>query len=151
VRELAGRAQNDLATALEYPQQKNFKKYVLEHIVCSLDFIESPTREMCPSAGVPVWSVPHATLLHNNNIGFFNVPIYLQSAEIHSDTFSKWCAGKRGRVEQCSVAPLRNKRVKTLCGCREEGVQTKEKYKLRLTTKAYKLSYNYLKCHHKSS
>jgi hypothetical protein len=28
-------------------------------------------------------------------------------------------------------------------------VQTKEKYKLRLTTKAYKLSYNYLKLHHK--
>jgi hypothetical protein len=34
--------------------------------------------------------------------------------------------------------------VKTVCGCREEGVQTKEKYKLRLTTKAYKLSYNYI-------
>jgi hypothetical protein len=30
-------------------------------------------------------------------------------------------------------------------------VQTKEKYKLRLTTKAYKLSYNYLKLQHKSS
>jgi hypothetical protein len=47
-------------------------------------------------------------------------------------------------VEECSVAPLCNKRVKTLCGCREERVQTKEKYKLRLTTKAYKLSYNYM-------
>jgi hypothetical protein len=34
---------------------------------------------------------------------------------------------------------------------REKRVQTKEKYKLRLTTKAYKLSYNYLKLHHKSS
>jgi hypothetical protein len=33
------------------------------------------------------------------------------------DTFSKWCVGKRGRVEECSVAPLRNRRVKTLCGC----------------------------------
>jgi hypothetical protein len=41
--------------------------------------------------------------------------------------------------------------VKTLCGCREIRVQTKGKYKLRLTTKAYKLSYNYLKLHHKSS
>jgi hypothetical protein len=60
------------------------------------------------------------------------------------DTFSKWCVGKRGRVEERSVAPLPNKRVKTLCGCREKRVQTKEKYKLRLTTKAYKLSYNYI-------
>jgi hypothetical protein len=34
--------------------------------------------------------------------------------------------------------------MKTLCGCREQRVQTKEKYKLRLTTKAYKLSYNYI-------
>jgi hypothetical protein len=57
---------------------------------------------------------------------FFNFPIYLQSVEIHSDTFSKWCAGKRGRVEECSVAPLRNKRVKTLCGCQGKGVQAKE-------------------------
>jgi hypothetical protein len=75
---------------------------------------------------------------------FFNFPIYLKSVEMHSDTFSKWCVGKRGRVEECSVAPLRNKRVKTVCGCRGKRVQTKEKYKLRLTTKAYKLSYNYI-------
>jgi hypothetical protein len=33
------------------------------------------------------------------------------------DTFSKWCVGRRGRVEECSVATLRNKRVKILCGC----------------------------------
>jgi hypothetical protein len=70
---------------------------------------------------------------------FLNFPIYLQSVTLHSDTFSKWCVGKRGRVEECSVAPLRNKRVETLCGCREKGVQTKEQYKLRFTTKAYKL------------
>jgi hypothetical protein len=43
------------------------------------------------------------------------------------DTFSIWCVGMRGRVEECSVAPLRNKRVKTLCGCWEKKVQTKEK------------------------
>jgi hypothetical protein len=30
-----------------------------------------------------------------------------------------------------------------MCGCREEGVQTKD-YRLRLTIKAYKLSYNYI-------
>jgi hypothetical protein len=53
-------------------------------------------------------------------IYFLNFPIYLQSLTIHSDTFSKWCVGKRGRVEECSVAPLRNKRVKTLCGCLTE-------------------------------
>jgi hypothetical protein len=51
-------------------------------------------------------------------IFFLDFPIYMQSVEIHSDTFSKLCVGKRGRVEECSVAPLRNKRVKTLCGCR---------------------------------
>jgi hypothetical protein len=77
---------------------------------------------------------------------FLDFPIYLKSVYIHSDTISKLCVGKRGRVEEFSVAPLRNKRVKTLCGCRERRVnlQTKEKYKLRLTTKAYKLSYNYI-------
>jgi hypothetical protein len=37
------------------------------------------------------------------------------------------CVEKRGRVEECSVAPLRDKRVKTLCGCREKKVQTNEK------------------------
>jgi hypothetical protein len=71
---------------------------------------------------------------------FLVFPIYLQTLEIHSDTFSKWCVGKGRRVEEYSVAPLRNKRVKTLCGCREKRVQSKEKYKLRLTAKAYKLS-----------
>jgi hypothetical protein len=41
------------------------------------------------------------------------------------DTFSKGYDGRRGRVEECSVAPLCNKKVKTLCGCREEGIKTK--------------------------
>jgi hypothetical protein len=67
---------------------------------------------------------------HNKMRDFFcNFPIYLRSVTIHSDTFSKRCVGKRGRVEQCSVAPLRNKRAKTVCGCREKRVQTEEKYK----------------------
>jgi hypothetical protein len=35
------------------------------------------------------------------------------------DTFSKLCVEKRGRVEECSVASLRDKRGKTLCGCRD--------------------------------
>jgi hypothetical protein len=48
---------------------------------------------------------------------FFYFPIYLQSVYIHLNTISKLCAEKRGRVEECSVAPLRDKRVKTLCGC----------------------------------
>jgi hypothetical protein len=60
-------------------------------------------------------------------IFFLNFPIYLQFVTIHSDTFSKWCVGKRGQVEERSVASLRNKRAKTLCGCREKWVQTKEK------------------------
>jgi hypothetical protein len=54
-------------------------------------------------------------------IFFLDFPIYLRSVEIHSNTISKWCVvavgGKKG---------------------------TKEKYKLRFTTKAYKLSYNYI-------
>jgi hypothetical protein len=49
-------------------------------------------------------------------IFFLDFPIYLQSVYIHSNTISKLCVGKRGRVEECSVAPLRDKRVKTLCG-----------------------------------
>jgi hypothetical protein len=49
---------------------------------------------------------------------------------------------RAGRGVLCSTPP--NKRVKTLCGCQERRVQTKEKYKLRLTTKAYKLIYNYI-------
>jgi hypothetical protein len=57
---------------------------------------------------------------------------YLQSVYIHLNTISKLCVEKRGRVEECSVAPPCDKRVKTLCGCRGKRVQTKEKYKLRL-------------------
>jgi hypothetical protein len=56
---------------------------------------------------------------------FLDFPIYLQSVEIYSDTFRKCCVGERGRVEECSVAPLCNKRVKTVCGCRGKRVQTK--------------------------
>jgi hypothetical protein len=74
------------------------------------------------------------------NFFFKDFPIFLQSVYIHSNTISKLCVEKRGRVEECSVTPLRDKRVKNFCGCREKSVQTKEKYKLRLTTKAYKLS-----------
>jgi hypothetical protein len=51
---------------------------------------------------------------------FKDFPIYLQSVYIHSNTISKLYVEKRGRVEECSVAPLRDKRVKTLCGCREK-------------------------------
>jgi hypothetical protein len=49
----------------------------------------------------------------------------LQSVYIHSNTISKLCVEKRGWVEECSVAPLRDKRVKTLCGCRGKRVQMK--------------------------
>jgi hypothetical protein len=49
---------------------------------------------------------------------FLDFPIYLQSVYIHSNKISKLCDEKRGRVEECSVAPLRNERVKNLCGCR---------------------------------
>jgi hypothetical protein len=65
-------------------------------------------------------------------IFFLHFPIYLQSVYIHSNTVSKLRVEKRGRVEECSVAPLRDKRVKTLCGCQGKMIQTKEKYKLRL-------------------
>jgi hypothetical protein len=59
---------------------------------------------------------------------FLDFPIYLQSVYIHSNTISKLCVDKRGRVEECSVASIRDKRVKILCGCRETN----------------KLSYNYI-------
>jgi hypothetical protein len=55
-------------------------------------------------------------------IFFLHFPIYLQSVYIYSNTISKLCVEKRGLVEECSVAPLRDKRVKTLCGCREKWV-----------------------------
>jgi hypothetical protein len=77
-------------------------------------------------------------------IFFLDFPIYLQSVYIHSNTISKLCVEKRGWVEECSVAPLSDKRVKTLCGYRGKRVQTKVKYKLRLTIKAYKLSFDYI-------
>jgi hypothetical protein len=56
---------------------------------------------------------------------FLDSPIYLQSVYMYSNTIRKLCVEKRGRVEEFSVAPLRDKRVKTLCGCREKRVQTK--------------------------
>jgi hypothetical protein len=62
---------------------------------------------------------------------FFYFPIYLQSVYIHLNTISKLCVEKRGRVEECYVAPLRDKRVKTLCDFWGKRLQTKEKYKLR--------------------
>jgi hypothetical protein len=54
----------------------------------------------------------------NNGTFFLDFQIYLQSVYVHSNTISKLCVEKRGRVEECSVAPLCDKRVKTLCGCR---------------------------------
>jgi hypothetical protein len=44
---------------------------------------------------------------------------------ICNDTFSKWWVGRRGRVEQCSVAPLRNKGWKPCVAVGKKG------YKLR--------------------
>jgi hypothetical protein len=79
------------------------------------------------------WNKINKPLLSNRHLP--NVTLFLFSNLFAScrDTFSKWCDGRRCRVEECSVAPLLNKRVKTLCGCREEGAQTKEYYKLRLS------------------
>jgi hypothetical protein len=59
---------------------------------------------------------------------FLDLSIYLQSVEIHLNTISKWCVGKLGRVEECSVALFCNKGVKTLCGCRgKKGTNFTEK------------------------
>jgi hypothetical protein len=44
-------------------------------------------------------------------IFFLDFPIYLQSVEIQS---ANGVLGREGGVEECSVAPLRNKRVKTV-------------------------------------
>jgi hypothetical protein len=57
--------------------------------------------------------VPHRNHITSPlQIFFLDFPIYLQYVEIHSITFSKWCVGKRGRLQECSVAPLRNNRLK---------------------------------------
>jgi hypothetical protein len=37
--------------------------------------------------------------LHVTDFEFFPSSIYLQSVEIHSDTFSKWCVGKQNERE----------------------------------------------------
>jgi hypothetical protein len=50
-------------------------------------------------------------------IVFLDFPIYLQYVEI---TFNKWRVGRRGRIEECSVAPFCNKRIKTLCSCNSD-------------------------------
>jgi hypothetical protein len=60
------------------------------------------------------------TVVARTNTGkdfFLDFPIYLQSVYIHLNTISKLCVEKRGQVEESSVAPLCDKRVKTLCGC----------------------------------
>jgi hypothetical protein len=55
-------------------------------------------------------------------IFFIDFPIYLQSVYIYSNTISKLCVEKRELEEECSVTPLRDKKVTTLCGCRECGI-----------------------------
>jgi hypothetical protein len=72
---------------------------------------------MSKQYGILNISQPYRPPRHVTGILFLYFPIYLQSVYIHSNTISKLCAEKGGRVEECSVAPLREKRVKTLCGC----------------------------------
>jgi hypothetical protein len=60
----------------------------------------------------------HARWVSDWDFFLLSFPIYLQSVYIHLNTISKLCVEKRERVDECSVAPLRDKRVKTLCGCR---------------------------------
>jgi hypothetical protein len=93
----------------------------------------SPTlRRKCsyilfkPKGSVRAAVLPALAGSLGNTDFFLDFPIYLQSVYRHSNTISKLCVKKRGRVEECSVAPLRNKGVKTLCGCRGKRVQTKE-------------------------
>jgi hypothetical protein len=76
-----------------------------------------PLKEMC---------VMKAAKLIILAVFFLDFPIYLQSVYIHSNTISKLCVEKRGRVDECSVASLRDKMVKTTYGCREKRVQTKK-------------------------
>jgi hypothetical protein len=68
---------------------------------------------------------PFCAIMLVNNIFFFFFR-FSNLFAICRDTFSKWCVGKRGRVEECSLAPLRNKRVKTLCGCQEKRIQLRK-------------------------
>jgi hypothetical protein len=72
--------------------------------------------DVAKKTGVLIWALVDLLNLSFEIFFTFNLPIYLQSVYIHSNTIR--CVGKRGLVEECSVAPLRDKRVKTLCGCR---------------------------------
>jgi hypothetical protein len=47
---------------------------------------------------------------------FFQISQFICNLYTYINTISKLCVEKRGRVEECSVAPLCNKRMKTLCG-----------------------------------
>jgi hypothetical protein len=49
-------------------------------------------------------------------LGFLDRSRYFCNLYTYINTISKLCVEKPGRVEECSVAPLCDKRVKTLCG-----------------------------------
>jgi hypothetical protein len=67
-----------------------------------------------------------ASEVTNTIFFFFRFP-NLFAICIHTlNTISKLCVEKRGQVEECSVAPLRDKRVKTFLAVGEKRVQTKE-------------------------
>jgi hypothetical protein len=81
-------------------------------------------HDMVKQVITPCLFILFSTTNQNQHNFFKDIPIYLQSVYIHSNTrtISKLYVEKRGRVEECSVVPLRDKRVKTLCGCRGKKV-----------------------------
>jgi hypothetical protein len=89
--------------------------YIWKHSHHSISFKLNLTSTQCKSYVVLVDNNTNAVV----KVFFLDFPIYFQSAYIHLNTISKLCDDKRAWVEECSVALLRDKRVKILCGYRE--------------------------------
>jgi hypothetical protein len=73
----------------------------------------------------PIWYLIHIVLiiLSLNKLFFGDFPSYLQSVYIHSNTISKLCVEKRGRVEECSVAPLQFDSLRYQIFCEAVGLK----------------------------
>jgi hypothetical protein len=74
----------------------------------------------CICSGSCVSPIENSASYVDGKFFFFKFPNLFAICILTLNTISKLCVEKRGRVEECSVAPLRDKRVKTLCGCRRK-------------------------------
>jgi hypothetical protein len=96
----------------------NNKWYSISYVLSNSQYSSAQLYSISRNMWKPQQTCSIAPVTTVRKFFVLDFPIYLQSVEIHLNTISKWCVGKRGRVEECSVAPLRNKKVKILCACR---------------------------------